>query len=107
MPEVDAATRTRTLVLKLTPTSANNVSPGEIAHLAVTTTTATDGYWLPVSALVKQENNFKVDRRYVEVLATQADEVLVRGTLRSGDSIIADGTHRLVSGQLVRIFNEQ
>ncbi len=115
LPEVDAATRTRTLVLKLAPTAVNNVSPGEIARLAVTTTTATDGYWLPVSALVKGDrglwncfaivkegNDTKVDRRYVEVLVTEADRVLVRGTLQPGDFIVTNGTHRLVSGQLVR-----
>ncbi len=115
LPEVDAATRTRTLVLKLNPTAANQVSPGEIARLAVTTTTAINGYWLPVSALVKgdrglwncfaivkESNNTKVERRYVEVLATEPERVLVRGTLQPGDLIVANGTHRLVSGQLVR-----
>ena len=115
LPEVDALTRTRTLVLKLNPSAANQVAPGEIARLAITTTTATDGYWLPVSALIKGDrglwncfalveegNNTKVERRYVEVLATEPDRVLVRGTLQAGDSIVIDGTHRLVPGQLVR-----
>ena len=115
LPEVDTTTRTRTLVLKLNPSATDLVSPGEIARLAVTTTIATDGYWLPVSALVKGDrglwncfaivkegNNTKVDRRYVEVLATEPEKVLVRGTLQPGDLIVSNGTHRLVPGQLVR-----
>ncbi|MEM7594482.1 MAG: efflux RND transporter periplasmic adaptor subunit, partial [Cyanobacteria bacterium P01_A01_bin.83] len=41
-------------------------------------------------------------RRYVELLETQGDRVLVRGTLQEGDEIIVDGTHRLIPGQLVK-----
>ncbi|HHP7229621.1 MAG TPA: efflux transporter periplasmic adaptor subunit, partial [Xenococcaceae cyanobacterium] len=44
---------------------------------------------------------FPVERREVEVLATQSDRVLVRGTIREGDRIISNGTHRIVNGQLV------
>ena len=118
LPEVDPATRTRTVVLKLSPTANTKVSPQEIARLAVTQTVEADGYWLPMTALVKGDrglwncyavvatadgNNTKVDRRYVEILKTESDRVLVRGTLQPGDEIIANGTHRLVPGQLVRM----
>jgi hypothetical protein len=34
-------------------------------------------------------------------LETDGERVLVRGTLKAGDAIVADGTQRLVSGQLV------
>ena len=39
---------------------------------------------------------------YIELLETQGDRALVRGTLRSGDEIIIDGTHRIIPGQIVR-----
>ena len=116
LPEVDPATRTRSVVLKLAPAAINQVAPGQIARLAVSQTATTDGYWLPINALVKgdkglwsclavvktEQNYNKVESRFIELLETQEDRVLVRGTLQPGDSIVANGTHRLVPGQLVR-----
>lgn len=116
LPEVNTATRTRTVVLKLSPTAATEVSPKQIARLKVTQTNNTDGYWLPITALVKgdrglwtcyalvtENNESKAERRYLELLETQGDRVLVRGTIQPGDEIITDGTHRLVPGQLVKV----
>ncbi len=88
----------------------------QIARLAVTQTNNADGYWLPINALVKgdrglwschalvksSDGNNKAERRYVEILKTQGDRVLVRGTLQTGDEIITGGTHRSVPGQLVK-----
>ena len=116
LPEVDPATRTRTVILQLPATA--KVSPQQIARLQITQNVATEGYWLPVTALVKSdrglwsayavvptENNdtdsYRVERRLVEILETEGDRVLVRGTLRSGDAIVTDGTQRLVPNQLV------
>lgn len=80
---------------------------------------AADGYWLPVAALVRGgrglwscfvlsepdgSDTFQVLRRDVEILQTERDRVLVRGTLQSGDRAIINGTHRLVPGQRVRLF---
>ena len=116
LPEVNTATRTRTLVLKLAPTAATQVSPKQIARLNITQTNDTNGYWLPITALVKGDRglwscyalvksedsqNFQAERRYVELLETQENRVLVRGTLKPEDEIIIDGVHRLVPGQLV------
>jgi multidrug efflux pump subunit AcrA (membrane-fusion protein) len=117
LPEVNPATRTRTVVLKLSTTAANQVSPKQIARLNVTQTNKTDGYWLPITALVKGDrglwscyavvannsNTSQVERRLLEVLETDGERVLVRGTLKVGDAIVADGTQRLVAGQLVSL----
>ncbi|NEO97128.1 MAG: HlyD family efflux transporter periplasmic adaptor subunit [Symploca sp. SIO2E9] len=53
---------------------------------------------------------YRVERRDVEVLHTQSDtssglrqRVLVRGTLTAGDTVIINGTQRIVTGQLVRL----
>ena len=117
LPEVDPATRTRTVVLRLDSTA--KVSPQEIARLPITQTIATAGYWLPVTALVKGErglwscyavvasnsneaNTYQIERRLVEVLETNGEQVLVKGTLRDGEAIVTEGTQRLVPGQLVR-----
>ena len=120
LPEVDPTTRTRSIILQLAPTASNQVAPGQIARLAVSQASATNGYWLPINALVKgdkglwscfavvktDDNNTKVERRYIELLETQSDRVLVRGTLQSGDTIVTNGTHRLVPGQLVSLIKK-
>lgn len=118
LPEVNPATRTRTIVLKLSSTAATEISPKQIARLNVTQTNQTDGYWLPITALVKGDrdlwscyavmandsNTSRVERRLVEVLETDGERVLVRGTLKAGDAIVTDGTQRLVPGQLISLY---
>ena len=115
LPEVDAATRTRTVILQLPSTA--RVSPREIARFKISQTVAMEGFWLPVTALVKGErglwscyavigdknnsNSYKVERRLIEVLETNGKRVLVRGTIKAGDAIVTEGTQRLVPGQLV------
>ncbi|MEM9927541.1 MAG: efflux RND transporter periplasmic adaptor subunit, partial [Cyanobacteria bacterium P01_D01_bin.50] len=115
LPEVDEATRTKTVILQL-PSSAR-VSPREIARFKITQNVAIEGYWLPITALVKGDrglwssyavienkdnpNSYQVERRLVEVLETNGKRVLVRGTIQAGDTIVIDGTQRLVPGQLV------
>ena len=116
LPEVDPATRTRTVILQLASTA--QVSPQEIVRLQITQTIATEGYWLPVTALVKSDrglwscyavvetdkddsNAYQIERRLVEVIETNGEQVLVKGTLNEGDAIVTDGTQRLVPGQLV------
>ena len=117
LPEVDAVTRTRTVVFRLAPSAATEVSPRQIARLNLTQTKNIDGYWLPINALVEGDRglwssyalvdsldgkNKQAERRYVELLETQEDRVLVRGTIEPGEEIIVDGTHRLVPGQIVK-----
>lgn len=117
LPEVNVTTRTRTVVLKLPTTAASQVSPQQIARLKVTQTNSTDGYWLPINSLIKGDRglwscyalsstedsqNYRVERRYLELLETQGDKVLVKGTIQPGDEIITDGTHRIIPGQIVR-----
>ena len=116
LPEVNTATRTRTVVLRLSPTAGDQVSPRQIARLKIRQTKEIDGYWLPLTALVKGDRGLwscyaivesangdtKAERRYVELLETQSDRVLVKGTLQPGDEIITNGTHRLIPGQVIR-----
>ena len=116
LPEVNTATRTRTVVLQL-PSVAATQSPRQIARLEISQTTDIDGYWLPITALVRGDlglwssyalvksgnsQYFQAERRYIELLETQGDRILVKGTLQPGDEIIIDGTHRIIPGQLVK-----
>ena len=120
LPEVDSDTRTVTAVLTLN--ESIGVSPGQVAKLKLDAEVNTSGYWLPTTALLQggrglwycyalgkpaneaengDNNAFYVSRRDLEVLYTEGDRVLVRGTVSSGDRIILSGTHRIVVGQLV------
>ncbi|MBE9216867.1 efflux RND transporter periplasmic adaptor subunit [Plectonema cf. radiosum LEGE 06105] len=118
LPEVDPATRTRTVILQLPSTA--QVSPKEIARFKISQTQEIEGYWLPITALVKGDRglwscyavvdkkddtndskSYQVERRLIEVLETNGKQVLVRGTIQAGDTIITEGTQRLVPGQLV------
>ena len=128
LPEVDPATRTRTIVMTLEPSAAQLVVPKQIVQLEIIQTIPTAGYWLPTKAMVRgerglwscyalveqknlQENStssnvsatklYQVEQRDVEVIHAEGDRVLVRGTIQSGDSIIVSGTQRIVNGQLV------
>lgn len=128
LPELDPSTRTTTVVLKLNSQAIGKVFPGQVARLQLTETISDTGYWLPTTALVKgvrglwscyvlgkankskssaNESNqsFFVERKDVEISHTIGDRVLVRGTLQSGDQVIINGTHRLVSGLLVKPTN--
>ena len=121
LPEVDSNTRTVTTVLTLNE-SIGKVSPGQVAKLKLNAKVETSGYWLPTTALLQggrglwycyalgksvddaaTNNNsvFQVARRDIEVLYTQDNRALVRGTISAGDRIILSGTHRIVVGQLV------
>ena len=117
-PEVDPATRTRTVSLRLDDSEQEHVVVGQVVRLSLDESVSQPGYWLPLAALAKGsrglwttfvavpeldiENEFTVERRHVEVLHTQSDRVFVRGTLNTGDRVIDAGAHRIVTGQRVR-----
>lgn len=122
-PEVDPATRTRMVVLRLDDSAAKHLVHGQVVRLELDETVEATGFWLPSTALTKgmrglwtafvvvktgsqssiQDNLQRVERRDIEVLHTESDRVLVRGTLNSGDRVITSGTHRVVAGQLVHL----
>jgi RND family efflux transporter MFP subunit len=126
LPEVNPTTRTRTVILALDTPDLQPVAPKQIARLEVTQRVPTNGYWLPITALARgdrglwscyalgqpegnphsaQAKTYRVERRDVEVLYTEGDRALVRGLLQPGDTVIVDGTQRVVPGQLVRLVN--
>ena len=123
LPEVNPNTRTQVVVLKLESSLISQINPGQTVRLKLTDTIPTEGFWLPNKALTqglrglwtsyvltepKADNKhvptdaFVLEQRSVEILHQESDRVLVRGTLRPGDRIVANGVHRLVPGQMVR-----
>ena len=117
LPDLDMATRTRRVVVAIQENS--QLLPGQIVRLEVPEETAVAGIRLPTSALISasrglwscyavvtdDEGQHRVQRRDVEVLHTSGEQVVVRGTLQAGESIVAAGTHRLTHGQLVEVVS--
>ncbi len=119
LPELDATTRTVTIILALSRDLSGRLIPGQVARLALEETIATAGFWLPVSALTTGERGlwscfvlvrdgdgetgrFRAESRAVEVLHTENARVFVRGLLQPGERVVKNGTHRLVAGQPIR-----
>ncbi len=123
LPEIDPNTRTQLVVFQLEPTALTRIVSGETARVELNETIPTSGIWVPTQALTQDlrglwsayalvpleadETNgnksaFTVESKSVEILHQESNRVLVRGTLQSGDRIVANGVHRLVPGQRVR-----
>ncbi len=119
LPELDAATRTRTVVLSFVDGSATaSFVPSQVVRIETTEPTKMDGYWLPTDALTPgtrglwsayavehdaERNQHVVARRDVELIHSAGDRSFVRGTLAPTDRIIISGTHRIVAGQAVAV----
>ncbi|WP_204150216.1 efflux RND transporter periplasmic adaptor subunit [Leptolyngbya sp. CCY15150] len=118
LPEVDPASRTVTVLLDV---DMNGVPSGQTARLMISDRISSDGYWVPTTALVpgvrglwtvytvtpdedaQEPARFLVNRQEVEILHMETERVLVRGTLQPGDRLVAEGSQRLVPGQIVRL----
>ena len=121
LPELEARTRTATVLLALPRDSGAELFPGQIARLSLDGEEAVSGYWLPLSALTRgarglwaayavepagegapEPGLYQVERRQVEILHSEGDRALVRGALAPGVRLIAAGANRVADGQLVR-----
>ena len=114
--EVDPATRTQTVLFELDPRASNEVVSGQLCEIQVTSPVNTSGFWIPTSALTKgvrglwsvmvitpQESGtrFRARKRDIDIIKTDSNRVLAKGTIDDGDRIIINGVHRVAEGQLV------
>lgn len=114
--EVDPSTRTQTIIFKLPDEAGSTAVSGQLCKVPVTTTANIDGCWIPNSALSKgvrglwsvmavvrdESGRLRAEKRDLEtIIKTDEGRVLVKGTLRDGDQIVADGVHRITSGQAI------
>ncbi len=92
---------------------------GDTAEIVLSEAINRRGFRLPVTALtesargiwavyaaVQGADGFRLDRRQVELLHHDGGHVIVRGTLAEGDSVVTEGLHRLMPGQLVRPIDQ-
>lgn len=100
-------------------TGSGSLRSGQLARIRIDYTVPEEGFWLPISALIggrrglwnamaleledKVQNLYRVSRREVQVLHSEAERAYVRGAIKNGDQIISDGLHRVVPGQVVRL----
>lgn len=122
LPEVNLNTRTQIVVFKLDRSAIPQINPGQTVRLELTREINTEGYWLPTDALTQgirglwtcyvlteseDTEDYIVKQHSVEIINQQGDRALVRGTLQPGDRIVANGTHRLVPGQRVKVMSNE
>lgn len=118
LPELDAATRTATMVFELATQKPDAVFSGQIARLAVAQQEDTAGFWLPLESLnrgvrglwacyvvVETEEGQTLEQRQVEILSTEGDRALVRGAIEAGDRVVRSGVNRVTAGQRVRAIS--
>ena len=122
LPEVNSNTRTQIVVFNLDRSVIPQINPGQTVRLELTQKINTEGFWLPTEALTQgirglwtcyvlsksgDTGNYQVKQHSVEIIYQKGDRALVRGTLQPGDEIVANGTHRLVPGQQVKVASSQ
>ena len=127
LPEVDAQTRTQTVVLTLGESASAQVNPGQTVRLNLTERIASEGVWLPTEALTQgirglwtgyvvvseesssdgeKERTYVVQPKSVEIVHQENNRVFVNGTIEAGDDVVASGAHRLVPGQQVTLVDK-
>ena len=114
--ELDPATRTQTVLFVLAASASDKVVSGQLCEIQVTSPVNTAGFWIPTSALTKgvrglwsvmvitpEESGsyFRARKRDIDIIKTDSNRVLARGTIEDGDQIIINGVHRVAEGQLV------
>lgn len=124
-PDRNPHTRTVTVLLDVTA-GQHGLYIDDLVTLRLQQAIPKRGYWVPARALVESirglwscyvalpeadtQGIYRLERREVEVIHQETGRAFVRGTLRPEELVVADGNHRLVPGQLVRLSeppNEQ
>ena len=114
IPELESQSRTVPVVVEVQ--NAGYLISGELLSWAFGQTIQESGFRIPRRALIgsirglwsvfamvpSADGTWVVESREIEILHNEAEDVVVRGALQSGDRIILSGLHRLVPGQLVK-----
>lgn len=120
LAQLNAETRTRTVILELLNDSQLESFPpplAELARLEVTFTEQASGFWVPLDAMTRgprglwtllvaepvEGSQHRVARINVEILHSQTDRAFVRGPLPADARLILSGAHRVTPGQLVTV----
>lgn len=113
--ELDPTTRTQTVIYQIDPAATRRLVSGQLCKIRVTSRVDTSGMWVPNSALSKgvrglwsvmtvapdDHGVLRIQKRDIEIIKTDAERVLAKGTIKNGDLIVIDGVHRVSNGQAV------
>ena len=121
-PRIDNSTRTREVIVNLSPGDANQIVAGQTVKIEFALPSNEPGFWLPSESLQPQvrglwsvmvvendradsdatsEDHLSIARRDVELLATWGNWSRVRGTLIGGEQVVVQGGARVSPGQKV------
>ena len=113
-PELDPATRTQAAFFDVEGPPPPSRASGEVV-LRDTVPADPPGAWVPLAALrqgvrgtwdvLTVDDASVAGLATVEVVHADGDRAFVRGTLRDGARVVADGPHRVVPGERVRILD--
>lgn len=113
-PDIDATTRTRTVLFTLD--GAPQLAFGQTATLEITRRVAASGAWVPVSALregaqgtwtiLVLDDDTRVRTAAVEIIHSEGERVFVQGSFPNGARLVNSGPHRVTPGQQVRVSGE-
>ena len=117
--ELDNATRTQAVLFEFPAETAQAIVPGQLCRIQITAEVETAGYWVPNSAVTggvrglsslmtlvpdkEQPELYRIRRCDIEIIKTDSNQILVKGTIADGDLILANGLHRVANGQLVSL----
>lgn len=108
--ELDPQTRTQNVILGLAPDTP--LIAGQVVRATIAQPVDIEGFWTPTASLTPRRRGLwavyvvddgKAAPRDVEVIETDGDRSFVRGALTTGERVIAEGAHRIVAGQAVRV----
>jgi RND family efflux transporter MFP subunit len=123
LPVRGNGTRSVDVILSL-DAKFDGIRRGDLATLDLQRAKGERGFWLPLTALTESSRGLwacyvadplpepdgaathRLGRRELELLHLAGDRVYVRGTLRDGEQVVAEGLQRLVPDQLVRLAPE-
>lgn len=117
--QVDSRTRTQTVILSVNESENYNLADGQLVRLHLDESVNVKGFLVPTTALasgnrglwkayIAEPNQdaptvYTVQDRAVEVIHSDGNQTVIRGTVYPGEQLITHGVHRVVPGQTVRI----
>ena len=127
-PEVQRQTRSQWVWFELGDSSLTHaIVVGDLVEYSPNMKRPGRGFWAPVTSLTESYRGlwscyalvdsgesseaggngvWRIERREVEALALNAEMVFLRGGLLDGERMLANGSHRVAHGQLVRVVSE-
>ncbi|GAB5560803.1 MAG: efflux RND transporter periplasmic adaptor subunit [Synoicihabitans sp.] len=110
--------RTRAVAVFAEPLNSEDLREGDLIEVVVTQPEDQSGFWVPLTALtesarglwscyiaepIEGRNAHRIVRREIEILSLQGEQAYVTGNLSQDEALVADGLHRIVPGQTVRL----